>query len=268
MPVSPRMRLSAFGAVMELTCRAPDIRAAIIAALPAYWQPAAGAEPDVRFTVEATGRAPGGALRYRFLEDGTLRGEGLTSAQAAHILALRMDYQLGAFARGCAFIHAGVVLHQGRAILLPGTSRAGKSTLTAALVRAGATYVSDDVAVLGRDGQARRLTRPLSLREDMTGGVAPPGGAAPATLHEGVAPVGAVLLLAYRDGTRPLDLRPLSAGEAVLRLAAHAMNGRHQPEAVLTSCAAAVTSAWCAHGERGDADTVSRAILVLCEKRE
>lgn len=264
MPVSPVMRLSAFGAVMELTCPAPAARAACTAALPAYWQPADDAEPDVRFTVEVTGRA----LRFRVLEDGALRGEGLTDAQAAHILALRMDYQLGAFARGCAFIHAGVVLHEGRALLFPGASRAGKSTLTAALVRAGATYVSDDVAVLGLDGQARLLTRALTLRADMAGAFHRPDTPGPSVLHAGSAPVGAVLSLAYRHGAPPLDLRPLSPGEAVLRLVAHAMNGRHQPETVLRSCAAAAISAWCAEGNRGEADAAARQILVHCQKCE
>ncbi|WP_371345349.1 hypothetical protein [Ancylobacter sp. IITR112] len=261
MPVSPVMRLSAFGAVMELTCPDPPTHSAVIAALPAYWQPAEGAEPDVRFTAEPSGRTAGGDVRWRVLEDGTVRGEGVTGAQAAHILALRMDYQLGAFARDCAFIHAGVVLHEGRAILLPGASRAGKSTLTAAMVRAGATYVSDDVAAIGLDGRVRLLSRALTLRADMAEKHALPGAGGTAVLHEGTVPVGAVLSLVYRDGAPPLTLRPLSAGEAVLRLVAQAMNGRHQPEAVLQSCAAAVTSAWCAKGNRGEADAASREIL-------
>src|SRR5438094_6797894 len=46
------------------------------------------------------------------------------------------------------FLHAGVVGWRGRALVLPGRSRAGKSTLVAELVRAGATYLSDEYAVL------------------------------------------------------------------------------------------------------------------------
>jgi len=38
------------------------------------------------------------------------------------------------------FVHAGVVAWRGRAIILPGVSFAGKSSLVAELVRAGATY--------------------------------------------------------------------------------------------------------------------------------
>lgn len=268
MPASPVLRLSAFGAVMEIDGADPTARLACLNALPAYWQPADGAAPDVRFILTVLDPTRDGAPRFRLVEDGTRLGDGVTTAQLAALLAKRMDYQLGAFARDCAFIHAGVVLHEGRAILLPGPSRAGKSTLTAALVRAGATYVSDDVAVIERDGRVRLLSRPLTLRADMAGAAALPGTTDAALLRAGTVPVGAVLALAYRDGATPLALRPLSAGEAVLRLVAQAMNGRHQPEAVLASCSAAVLPAWCAQGERGEADAAARQILVHCQKCE
>jgi hypothetical protein len=47
-----------------------------------------------------------------------------------------------------AGIHAAVVAASGHALLMPAESRSGKSTLTAALVAAGYTYCSDDLAVL------------------------------------------------------------------------------------------------------------------------
>ena len=261
MPDSHVMRLSAFGAVMEIACRDPDARAACMDALPAYWQRADGAAPDVRFAIEPSGPARGGAARFQLLEAGTPRANDITLAQVARLLAQRMDYQLGAYARGCAFIHAGVVLHEGRALLFPGTSHAGKSTLTAALVRAGATYVSDDVAVIGRDGRVSLLSRALTLRADMAGDFHLPDAGGAAVLHPGSPPVGAVLVLTYRAGAPPLDLRPLSAGEAVLRLVANAMNARHQPEEVLQCCAAALALAWCGEGVRGDADAAAGQIL-------
>ncbi|MDQ0348059.1 hypothetical protein [Ancylobacter vacuolatus] len=261
MPDSHVMRLSAFGAVMEIACRDPDARAACTAALPAYWQRADGAEPDMRFAIESSGPAHGGAARFRFLEESTLRGNDLTRAQVAPFLAWRMDYQLGAFARDCAFIHAGVVLHEGRALLFPGTSHAGKSTLTAALVRAGATYISDDVAVIGLDGRLSLLSRALTLRADMAGDFHLPEAGGAARLREGSPPVGAVLVLTYRAGAPPLDLKPLSAGEAMLRLVANAMNARHQPETVLGCCAAALALAWSGEGVRGAADAAAGQIL-------
>jgi hypothetical protein len=46
-----------------------------------------------------------------------------------------------------AFVHAGVVGWRGRAMVIPRSSHSGKSTLAAALIRAGATYYSDEYAV-------------------------------------------------------------------------------------------------------------------------
>jgi len=61
-------------------------------------------------------------------------------------------------ARSRVFVHAGVVGWRGGAILLPGRSLAGKSTLVDALIRAGATYYSDEYAVL--DAPVERIPSP------------------------------------------------------------------------------------------------------------
>lgn len=53
-------------------------------------------------------------------------------------------------ARWLAIVHAGAVAGSTGALVLPGTSGSGKSTLTAALVRAGLGYLSDDIAALDR----------------------------------------------------------------------------------------------------------------------
>jgi hypothetical protein len=45
-------------------------------------------------------------------------------------------------------LHAGALSRQGRGILLPGTSGAGKSTTTVALVRAGFDFLGDDTVFL------------------------------------------------------------------------------------------------------------------------
>lgn len=66
------------------------------------------------------------------------------------------------------FVHAGAVAWHNRAIVVPGRTLSGKSTLVAALVRAGATYYSDEYTVIGPDGLVRPYARMLSIR--------PPGG--------------------------------------------------------------------------------------------
>jgi hypothetical protein len=56
--------------------------------------------------------------------------------------------------RGVLCLHAAVLAREGRAFALLGASRAGKSTLAAALVHRGAALVSDDLLVVRNDGDA------------------------------------------------------------------------------------------------------------------
>lgn len=61
-------------------------------------------------------------------------------------------------------LHAGVVARAGRALVLPGPSGHGKSTLVAALLRAGWDYVSDESLCLRwDDGALVAYPRPLGL---------------------------------------------------------------------------------------------------------
>ena len=56
-------------------------------------------------------------------------------------------------ARRRLFVHAGVVGWKGRAIVIPGRSFTGKTTLVAELVRAGASYYSDEYALIDSRGK-------------------------------------------------------------------------------------------------------------------
>ena len=158
------------------------------------------------------------------------------------------------------FVHAGAVAWDGRAILLPGRSHAGKSSLVAALVRAGATYYSDEYAVLDDKGRVHPYATPLALRLD--GGptqtrvaVAELGG------REGrrPLPVGLVVVTEYREGAR-FRPRPLTPGRGLLALLQNAVAARRKPEAVLPTLRAALTGA-ALKGVRGEASGAARAIL-------
>ena len=63
------------------------------------------------------------------------------------------------------FVHAGIVAWGKAAVLIPGRSFSGKTTLVAELVRAGATYYSDEFAVIDRLGMVYPYARPLQVRE-------------------------------------------------------------------------------------------------------
>ena len=61
-------------------------------------------------------------------------------------------------------VHAGALLIDGKALLLPGTSHAGKSSLVAELLRRGASHYSDEYALIDDQGLTHSYPRPLLLR--------------------------------------------------------------------------------------------------------
>jgi len=94
-------------------------------------------ETGHKFHLVRDGRCEGVADSLNFL---TARLKGLVLQTAIN----NFDYQV--------YLHAGVVERNGTCILLPATAGSGKSTLTAALIRHGYHYLSDEVALLGDKG--------------------------------------------------------------------------------------------------------------------
>lgn len=167
-------------------------------------------------------------------------------------------------ARGRVFVHAGVVGWRGRAILIPGASHSGKSTLVAALVRAGATYFSDEYAVLDSSGRVHPFPRLLQLRGD--GGrqkrvdVRSIGGrAASASL-----PVGLVVVTRYQAGRRWRP-RAVSPGRGLLDLLAHTVPARRRPRAALSALQRVVVPGRVVESTRGEADETAPRLLRLAE---
>jgi hypothetical protein len=150
------------------------------------------------------------------------------------------------------FVHAGVVAIDGRALLLPGRSFSGKTTLTAALLRAGAVYGSDEYAVIDPAGLVHPYPRPLSIRGDEARSRVSAADLGADTFVGGL-PVAAVAVLQYVPGSL-YDTRSISSGTAILRLFDHTVCARPRPEAALDALIAAVSDASAVSGERGPAE--------------
>jgi len=173
--------------------------------------------------------------------------------------ALESDLQLfvAETAPRRVFIHAGVVALQGKAVVIPGRSFSGKTSLVAALVKAGAIYYSDEYAVIDERGLVHHYARPLSIREyghvykakkyqvEALGGRS---GAKPLT-------VGMVVVSKYKPGARWRP-RKLSEGEGALELMANTVSARRQPEAMLSAIRKVVSLAPVLKGSRGEAHQV------------
>lgn len=123
--------------------------------------------PVLKHLETEAGDASAVGLHIRRWRDGFVIGDGLAPGPfgtdiSTLVPALKGLLRQIAVRRHRYFmeIHAGVVLLDHRAVLLPGSAGQGKTTLTAALVRDGAEYFSDEIALL----EAATLhVRPLPL---------------------------------------------------------------------------------------------------------
>jgi len=103
-----------------------------------------------------------------------LQTEAAESAQAVTVDGATTSDRLGQFATTLnataldaaptLAIHAGVVARHGVAIAMPASSGVGKSTLTAACIRRGFDYLSDEALCLSyQDGSVVGYPRPIAL---------------------------------------------------------------------------------------------------------
>lgn len=174
----------------------------------------------------------------------------------------RLHLKVAAGARTRLFVHAGVVGWQGGAIVIPGRTHSGKSSLVSALVAAGATYYSDEYAVLDDAGLVHPFARPLGIR-DATGRTRQVEPASlGAAIGETPLPVRMVVVAQYAPGAewRP---RRLSPGETVLALLENTVAVRSRPADTLKTLTAAVTDAEALGGMRGDAVPLAEQLLAL-----
>ena len=169
------------------------------------------------------------------------------------------------FAKHRVFVHAGVVGWKGKAIVIPGRSFTGKSTLVAELIRAGATYYSDEYAVFDSRGRVHPFSKPLELRHDGNHkqskiDISEIGG------HSGTKPleVGLVLMTQFKDGAhwRP---RKLTSGKGVLQLLFNTVSARRNPQRALETLERVAAGAEVLKGVRGHALEVAPAVLERLE---
>lgn len=237
--------------------------------LPSEWERVSSAVVDRVYSIQLGGKRSRSSVRRLNL----LYGDDVQLARSPDLdgvfETLESDLRIfvAELAKDRVFVHAGVVAWKGQAIVIPGRSYSGKSTLVAELVRAGATYYSDEYAVLDSRGRVHPFSKPLELREEgqfrqtkIT--AAELGG------HTGSKPlpVGLVLISRYKSGAhwRP---RKLTAGKGVLEMLFNTVSARRSPGRALATLQLVAEQADVLKGVRGDAGKVVPAVLQRVEGR-
>jgi hypothetical protein len=163
---------------------------------------------------------------------------------------------------GLRAVHAGVVLWGERALLLPGITHAGKSSLVAELLRQGATYFSDEYALIDSAGCVHPYPRPLLIRNGspQQSPVLPAECNAPT--GDTSAPVGWILSLEYSPESA-WSVAAVSQSEALLILLRNTPHVLSESPDLVAVFQRAVARATCYAGRRPDAEKAADQILRL-----
>lgn len=204
-----------------------------------------------------------GTRRFHLLyRDGTRLVRSLEIDEVRRAFDRDLSMTVGATASDRIFVHAGVVSFKAGAILIPGKSFSGKTTLVRALVDQGGVYYSDEYAVLDSRGRVFPWAEPLSIRS--RGPLEPgrPRSAEDLGLKVGrrSLPVRMVVLTTFHDGAR-FRPRRVSRAAGALGMLEHTLPAQSRPKAALRAIASAVSGARVIRGPRGDAHEAARAIV-------
>lgn len=255
-----------FGVRIGIRADSAELMELAASRVPAGSTPLASDEIDVLFSLTGGGASRPGVRRFAILYEGiSIQLRTLDRDALADALDSAIHVALAERATEWVFVHAGVVGWRGRAIVLPGTTLSGKTTLVAALLRAGAELYSDDRAVIDRQGLVHPHPRPLSVRESPGAKQRPVTAASlGATVGARPLPVGLLVLTSFREGAVWAP-RAIPAAQAMLSLLEHASALRTRPDTVLQVLRRTFVAVPAYRGPRGDAAVTARRVLALAD---
>ena len=214
---------------------------------------------DTVYTVENE-RANSGHTEVQLTRNGVGIGSFPSLSMVCRELESDIHFRVALAARHFLFVHAGVVQWKGRAVVIPGRTETGKSSLVMALVDAGGKYFSDEYAVLDREGRVHAYPKPLSERREQ----------GPPRLHRAEAlggqqdapavQMGLVVITRFREGAVWAP-KPVSKARVMMALFDNTVVARSKPEFALSVLAKAVESAGGLEADRGEASEMASALL-------
>lgn len=260
--------LTSYGVRIGVRSNSAAVLDRIQEVLPGKWKASNFEEVDRLYSFLSSGsNGTGTAKRFSQLYSDHVR-LARTQDFERMLEAFDSDFRLfvAEFASHHVFVHAGAVGWKGKGIIVPGRSFSGKSTLVAELVRAGATYYSDEYAVIDSQGRLHPYEKPIEVRS--------PGSIKQAKIildeiggRAGIKPlpIGLVLVTKFKDGARWRP-RQLTGGRSVLELLSNTVSAQRNPQRAFEALERIVVQADVLVGPRGEAAEVAPAILRRLEK--
>ena len=263
LPWEAGVAVETYGVKLGIRVNPSEALALLPAYLPPRWHLAASPYVDYLCSLILGGTCTvRGASRYYRLYSGPTRiVRTLDGEEMWQQLASTLDFHVALLAPHWVFVHAGVVAWHDQAIVIPGRSHSGKTTLVKALVEAGATYYSDEYAVLDSDGAVHPYPRPLNIRQCAgERGIATPVEEIGGNVGHGALRVGWILNTTYRVGSqwRP---KPIASEHAFLRLFDNTVIAKLHPERVFPVLRNVVCRSRALRGKRGEAKEVAERLL-------
>jgi len=257
-----QVSFASFGVSLGLRANEASLLVDALLHLPVGWKPSPGLMVGCSYSLlYHRNPALAGGSTYRLYRDGRLLYSCADRPEFLERFASTIALYIADSSRSRVFIHAGVVGWGGSAILIPGRSFSGKTTLVAELVRAGATYYSDEFAVVDSCGMVYPYAQPLQIRKDgsfrqvktpveQLGGIA---GREPQT-------VGLIVFTRHKTDAQ-WNPKWLSAGKGLLRALDNTISARSAPAMALGALKEVVSNAPIVCGVRGEAVQVVEWIV-------
>ncbi len=253
------LQVEAFGVPFEVVCRGlpPEVVEDVWRALPPGWS--------------RTTRPPRWSVTVSHDNHGwTIAGLGNDATYDnlswfLHRIESDIALAVAEQAPGLVFIHAGVVGTSQGAIILPGVSFTGKTTLVAELLRQGCSYLSDEYAVLDAAGIVHPYPRRLSIRAANPEDRLPTPAAALGADVSAPAIVRAVVAMRYEAGAT-FELHPSGPGDTMMTLLANAIAAQSRGPEVMATCALLVRHTRGLSGTRGDAAEAATLLLAALDE--
>ena len=216
-----------------------------------------GADPSARYEI----RAKDGSIDVVRIDSSTCELVDTVGSivKAADIIADDAHRWVADQSPDFLLVHAGALSWRGAGLVIPGRSYSGKTTLVVALLRAGATYLSDEFAPIDRWGRVHPYPRHLSVRGADSPMLVPPS-AYGAAIASGPVPLRYVVDTRYVSGAS-FAPEPVAGAPSLMVLADNAVVARSRPVHTMATLASLVPKVTVLRSTRGDAVPAARRIL-------